>query len=249
MAYTPTTWTTGDTITASAMNKIENGIANAGGGSGSGLPSVTSEDLGKGLSVQEVKGDVLIPEAEYAFNEDNDYTVVLGTTCPEWFTEGATLYADFDGTTYKGVVIDDEGIICSFGTFALMWNGDDAFSIVADNTDTNTITIYGSTAGWAEDPYIGYDVVIFMDDDLSTGVYTVVSGTFTATKEKIQSGQLCRGLFYALSDQSYYSYEFPIYKFLYDDYEDAITLSYYNYASEQTVVLNWNADGSVEWVS
>ena len=32
MAYTPTTWTTGDTITASAMNKIENGIANAGSG-------------------------------------------------------------------------------------------------------------------------------------------------------------------------------------------------------------------------
>jgi len=30
MSYTPTTWTTGDTITASAMNKIENGIANAG---------------------------------------------------------------------------------------------------------------------------------------------------------------------------------------------------------------------------
>lgn len=32
MAYNPTTWTTGDTITATAMNKIENGIANAGGG-------------------------------------------------------------------------------------------------------------------------------------------------------------------------------------------------------------------------
>lgn len=31
MAYTPTTWTTGDTITASAMNKLENGVANAGG--------------------------------------------------------------------------------------------------------------------------------------------------------------------------------------------------------------------------
>lgn len=30
MSYTPTTWTTGDTISASAMNKIENGIANAG---------------------------------------------------------------------------------------------------------------------------------------------------------------------------------------------------------------------------
>lgn len=32
MAYTPTTWTTGDTVTATKMNKIENGIANAGGG-------------------------------------------------------------------------------------------------------------------------------------------------------------------------------------------------------------------------
>ena len=30
MAYTPTNWTTGDTINATAMNKIENGIANAG---------------------------------------------------------------------------------------------------------------------------------------------------------------------------------------------------------------------------
>lgn len=33
MAYTPTTWTTGDTITASALNKIEQGIADGGGGS------------------------------------------------------------------------------------------------------------------------------------------------------------------------------------------------------------------------
>lgn len=31
MSYTPTTWNTGDTITASALNKIENGIENAGG--------------------------------------------------------------------------------------------------------------------------------------------------------------------------------------------------------------------------
>lgn len=30
MAYTPTTWTTGDTVTSTKLNKIENGIANAG---------------------------------------------------------------------------------------------------------------------------------------------------------------------------------------------------------------------------
>lgn len=32
MSYTPTTWNTGDTITASALNKIEQGIADGGGG-------------------------------------------------------------------------------------------------------------------------------------------------------------------------------------------------------------------------
>lgn len=31
MSYTPTTWTTGDTITAQKMNKLEQGVANAGG--------------------------------------------------------------------------------------------------------------------------------------------------------------------------------------------------------------------------
>lgn len=31
MSYTPTTWNTGDTITATALNKIEQGIAGGGG--------------------------------------------------------------------------------------------------------------------------------------------------------------------------------------------------------------------------
>ena len=34
MSYTPKTWQTGDTITATAMNNIEQGIANAGSGGG-----------------------------------------------------------------------------------------------------------------------------------------------------------------------------------------------------------------------
>ena len=34
MSYTPTTWTTGDTITATKLNKMEQGIAGAGGASG-----------------------------------------------------------------------------------------------------------------------------------------------------------------------------------------------------------------------
>lgn len=34
MSYTPTLWTTGDVITATKLNKIEEGIASAGGGGG-----------------------------------------------------------------------------------------------------------------------------------------------------------------------------------------------------------------------
>ena len=36
MSYTPTEWSTGDTITAALLNKMENGIA-AGGGGGGGI--------------------------------------------------------------------------------------------------------------------------------------------------------------------------------------------------------------------
>lgn len=36
MSYTPTNWVNGDTITATKMNKIEQGIADAGSGGGGG---------------------------------------------------------------------------------------------------------------------------------------------------------------------------------------------------------------------
>ena len=44
MSYTPTNWSTGDTITASALNKIEQGIAGGGGG------AVIIEDNGTQLN-------------------------------------------------------------------------------------------------------------------------------------------------------------------------------------------------------
>ncbi len=47
MSYTPTTWTTGDTISASALNKIEQGIA----GAGSALVCNSSYDSGQAAYV------------------------------------------------------------------------------------------------------------------------------------------------------------------------------------------------------
>lgn len=59
MSYTPTTWTTGDTITASAMNKIEQGIAE--GGSGYDLIIVVESNHNPLLpeDCEIVKGDLL----------------------------------------------------------------------------------------------------------------------------------------------------------------------------------------------
>ena len=37
MSYTPTNWQNGDVITAEKLNKLENGVANAGGGANGGL--------------------------------------------------------------------------------------------------------------------------------------------------------------------------------------------------------------------
>ena len=61
MSYTPTTWTTGDTITATKLNKIENGIASAGGYDLVLLADGTTRDLG-GLTTSDisvVQGNIL----------------------------------------------------------------------------------------------------------------------------------------------------------------------------------------------
>ena len=44
MSYEPTTWKSGDTVTSAKLNKIEQGIANAGGGGA----FVVSADIGTG---------------------------------------------------------------------------------------------------------------------------------------------------------------------------------------------------------
>lgn len=44
MSYTPTNWETGDTITAEKLNKLEQGVANAGGSTGGGVLVVHDVD-------------------------------------------------------------------------------------------------------------------------------------------------------------------------------------------------------------
>ena len=54
MTYSPTTWNTGDTITASALNKIEQGIADAGGGGGALIADYNLSNNTLSLTVAEI---------------------------------------------------------------------------------------------------------------------------------------------------------------------------------------------------
>lgn len=44
MAYDPTVWKSGDTITSAKLNKLENGLAEASGGTGGGVLVVISDE-------------------------------------------------------------------------------------------------------------------------------------------------------------------------------------------------------------
>lgn len=63
MAYVPTNWKTGDTITADKLNNIENGIASSGGGGGGGAlilePEATETDMNLKTSYNVIKNAFL----------------------------------------------------------------------------------------------------------------------------------------------------------------------------------------------
>lgn len=53
MSYTPTEWVTGDTITAEKLNKMESGIASAGGG-GAFIVNMDAQTLALNKTWQEI---------------------------------------------------------------------------------------------------------------------------------------------------------------------------------------------------
>ena len=66
MAYTPTNWQNGDVITADKLNKLENGVASAGGGSEELLVTFT---IVNGDEDYELSADKTFAEVSYAITE------------------------------------------------------------------------------------------------------------------------------------------------------------------------------------
>ena len=78
MSYTPTSWNTGDTITAAAMNKIENGIANAGGALICNVEPINGY-LGLNKTVQEIYDAMISGMPVYALYQYGTLSDYSGT--------------------------------------------------------------------------------------------------------------------------------------------------------------------------
>lgn len=100
MSYTPTTWQTGDTITAAGLNKIEQGIANAGGSS----------------------YDIVVTAGDNHWDSSTIFTLTSGTTSAVWnkLTNGdyvrALVILDCSSYTYPMVYTYDSLYIMQLST-------------------------------------------------------------------------------------------------------------------------------------
>lgn len=80
MGYTPTEWTTGDTITASKLNKMESGIANAGGALICNTSFSAANNYVLDKTVQEIYDALLSGTPvyiKYQYGTPNDYEGTL----------------------------------------------------------------------------------------------------------------------------------------------------------------------------
>lgn len=86
MAYTPTTWTTGDDVTATKLNKIEQGIVNAGG-----YDLVIASQMGVSTGVQTIsnwsiiQGSIEACEEKLENNQPVNAIVIIWDE--QWSTE------------------------------------------------------------------------------------------------------------------------------------------------------------------
>ncbi len=107
MSYTPTTWVTGDKVTATKMNKLEQGVANNGGASGLLVTATVDGDtrtLDKTYTeIAAAFENGMIPVVKEVYDEGYGYGFIGGAGVNE---DGA--YVD----TYTGVrYVEEDGVL------------------------------------------------------------------------------------------------------------------------------------------
>lgn len=143
MNYEKQTWQTGDIVTSAKLNHMEDGIAE------SELPSVTSADEGKVLTVEEksVQGAVLVPEETFVFTDG--IMAEINMQNKSLFVEGAECLLTVDSTTTtvtvqtvsepeSGLMIQDNEI----GITILLEDGTNVSKLYVPNVGTYTVSLY-----------------------------------------------------------------------------------------------------------
>ena len=143
MSYTPTTWNTGDTITASAMNKIEQGIANAGSVA---TVMINFNDGGIGGSVFCFVGYAKYNNALDGYSIEGNMGEVGGTVpCARFYTPVCLTDANDD---YKPFIFFPEYI-----------NEIGLFTITGNISNTKVVGhIKTNSSQWESVPYYGFEV-------------------------------------------------------------------------------------------
>lgn len=127
MAYTPTEWSTGDTITAAALNKMENGIANSGGGfdaevlltdPGGNVTWTATVESGSFAGIAAILEDGGVPRIRVSF--------AMSGSSYKWSTE--TTAITYYGPTYTVPVFNFSALQYDFGNgdFTQIYLGWDA---------------------------------------------------------------------------------------------------------------------------
>lgn len=100
MAYTPTTWATGDVITADKLNNMENGILNAGsGGGGGGVVTYTftikEGEVVQGRQMYDVVETDATPQSVLESIESGKFCLIKYRE--QWYDDdsGETIYGDW----------------------------------------------------------------------------------------------------------------------------------------------------------
>ena len=107
MAYNPTEWATGDIITAAKLNKMEQGIADAGAGGfivhWDGTNSRTEETTGEIAEAIAAGKTVVLDQTEY-----NTYFTFYNMTSAEISGEGSEAYLNvtFGSNAFTGLYPD-----------------------------------------------------------------------------------------------------------------------------------------------
>lgn len=128
MAYTPTNWKTGDTVSSTRLNKLENAVSALADSADILEPAATSADVGKALIAKAVSGGKV---TEYEFGEPG----------------GGTNYVTLSGTTVTQTGVDNTMYLCgelTELTFTAPATGITAIRFTSGTTAT-VVTLTGVT--------------------------------------------------------------------------------------------------------